>query len=38
MCASITERIFRGCQLALLAEDPRENNAVIDNVCIGLYK
>jgi hypothetical protein len=38
MCASITERIVRGCQLALLAEDSRYNNVMFDNVCIVLYK
>jgi hypothetical protein len=38
MCASITERIVRGCQLALLAEDLRDNNAMFDNVYTGLYK
>ena len=38
MCASIRERIVRGCQLALLAEDPSDNNAMFDKVYIGLYK
>jgi len=37
MCASVTERIVCGCQLALLAEDPRDNNAMFDNVYTSLY-
>jgi hypothetical protein len=38
MCASITERTGRGCQPALLAEDPHDNNAMFDNVYTGPYK
>jgi hypothetical protein len=38
MCASITERTVRGCQPALLAEDPHDNNAMFDNVYTDLYK